>query len=200
MPRRRLAVAITAAVVVLCALAAMPWMLDASAASLVREDAISRADVVVALSGDARGLRERRAVDLFRAGMAGELVVSGRVYRDGVDSAEAAREFVVSAGVPPGNVFELRGATNTRQEADLLARLMAAKRWRSAIVVTAPYHSRRALFTCERAAPAVRFVSSPVPARAPEWRPSRWWTRRGDAGTTLREILAWANTLAGGLQ
>lgn len=198
-PTRRI-MTLGAAALVVGLVVALPHVMNAAAAALVREDPLTRADVVVALSGDSRGLRDLRAAELYRAGLARKLVVSGHALGGGIDTAAAARDLVVAAGVPRQDVFVLLNTTNTRQEAAALARVMAAERWRSAIVVTSPYHSRRALFTCRRAARDCRFVSAPVTARAPEWQPAGWWTRRGDAGLTLREWLAWANTLAGGLQ
>ena len=200
MTRTRQFMVLGSAGVVACAIFALPSAMNAAATALVREDPLTRADVIVALSGDPRGLRDLRAVELYRAGMAKRLVVSGQILGGGIDTAAAARDLVIAAGVPGEDVFVLLNASNTRQEAAALARMMAAERWRSAIIVTSPYHSRRALFTCRRAARDCRFTSAPVAARAPEWRPTRWWTRRGDAELTLREWLAWANTLAGGLR
>jgi uncharacterized SAM-binding protein YcdF (DUF218 family) len=186
--------------VALCAVFALPWAMTRAAAGLVRTDPVSRADAVFALAGDARGLRNLRAVEIYRAGLAGKVVVSGQTWGDGIDTAAAARELVIAAGVRRKDVLVIVNAWNTRQEAAAVIRLMAAERWTSLIVVTSPFHSRRALFTIERAAHGGRFLSAPVAARAPEWRPERWWSRRRDAGLTVREWMAWANTLAGGLE
>src|SRR5581483_7791301 len=93
-----------------------------------------------------------------------------------------------------------RVRTQARVEYHLLAQLMRERGLKSAIVVTDPFHSRRALHTIERAASDLTFYSSPVPPGPTVWRPERWWARRGDMYLTVREGIAWANTLLGGLR
>ncbi|HZS09073.1 MAG TPA: YdcF family protein [Blastocatellia bacterium] len=177
-----------------------PLILTSAATCLIRRDSVQSADVVVALGGDSRCLREREAAEIYRRGMARKVVVSGIPYAWGFDTGEAARQYLISLGVPEADVFVLRRAWNTRVEADLLAQLMRERGLKSAIVVTDPFHSRRALHTIERAASDLTFYSSPVPPGPTVWRPERWWARRGDMYLTVREGIAWANTLLGGLR
>jgi uncharacterized SAM-binding protein YcdF (DUF218 family) len=177
-----------------------PAVLTASACWLVRTDPLTQADVVIALGGDARALREREAAALYRRGLARKVVVSGVPYVWGMHTSDTRKQYVVSLGVPEHDVLALRDVWNTRQEAIALAHLMHQHRWKSAIIVTAPFHSRRALYTFQRFASDLAFYSAPVPARPPEWQPERWWTRRGDAGHTVREFLAWGNTLVRGFR
>jgi len=178
----------------------VPYELTLSARALIREDALRQSDVIVALGGDARCLREKQAAELFQKGLAQRLIVSGVPYAWGLHTGEAAKKYVVSLGVPDDKVIVLRDSWNTRQEALSVHSLMRDNLWQSAIIVTSPFHSRRALYTFERYAPGLVFISSPLPAAPPEWQPERWWSRRGDLGFTVRELLSWGNTLAGGLQ
>jgi uncharacterized SAM-binding protein YcdF (DUF218 family) len=108
--------------------------------------------------------------------------------------------YVVSLGVPEEDVLMIRDTQNTRVEARVLDAMMRQRGWRSAIIVTSGFHSRRALYTCENQSPDLIFRSSPVPAVAPEWQPDRWWSRRGDIFYTVRELASWANTLVNGWQ
>jgi uncharacterized SAM-binding protein YcdF (DUF218 family) len=178
----------------------LPPAMNGTARALVREDRLAKADVVIALGGDARSNRERRAAELYREGWAKKVVVSGMRIAWGIHTADVSTQFVRSLGVPASDVLAVRDATNTRAEAKALERLMLENKWQSAIVVTSAFHSRRATFTVERAAPGLQFFSSPVPAVAPEWQPERWWSRRYDMSITVREFISWANTLAGGWQ
>src|SRR5882672_9712490 len=59
-----------------------PVLLNAAAEELIREDKLARADVIVALGGDNRCNREKRAAELYRQGWAGAVVVSGLSYND----------------------------------------------------------------------------------------------------------------------
>jgi uncharacterized SAM-binding protein YcdF (DUF218 family) len=167
---------------------------------LVRADAISKADVAIALGGDPRCWREKEAAGLYRRGLVPRVVVSGIPYGEGVNSGDAAKRYLVGLGVPERDVLVLREEWNTRLEARDLSALMHERGWKSAIIVTSPYHSRRAVYTMQRAAPDLEFRSAPAFGPPPEWRPEMWWTRRGDTWVTIRESLSWVNTIVGGLK
>jgi len=186
-----------------CALAAVviaPAALNRAARWLIRVDPLRPADVIMALGGDPRCGREREAAELYRRGLAPRIIVSGVPYAWGLNTGESARQYLLSLGIPEKDILVFRESWNTRIEARELIRLMRENGWKSALIVTSPFHSRRALFTVERRAPDLAFLSAPVAARPPEWQPERWWARRGDMGTTVREYLSWANTLIGGLE
>jgi uncharacterized SAM-binding protein YcdF (DUF218 family) len=167
---------------------------------LIRSDAVERADVVVALGGDNRCNREKKAVELYRQKLADKIIVSGVQFGWGVHTGEAAKRYVMSLGVSEADIIILRDVTNTRAEAQALKKLMNDRGWTKAIIVTSSFHSRRALYTVEKSAPELIYYSSPVPAEEPEWRPAGWWKRRGDAYVTIREVLSWVNTLINGWQ
>ncbi len=173
----------------------LPSALSAVAGSLIRTDAPTRTDAVIALAGDPRSLREQKAAELYKQGLAGKVVVSGIPLAWGAHTGEAARSYLLRLGIPASDVFVLKESWNTRREATGFALLMRRHGWQSAILVTSPFHSRRARYTFQRAAPDLNFFSAPVPAQPPEWRPERWWARRGDMGITVREFFAWGNTL-----
>ncbi len=175
-----------------------PYLLNLFARSLVRRDLLEKADVVVALGGDRRSLREQRAAQLYLDGWARKVIVSGVEYMPGINTGDAAKRYVIHLGVPEADVIVMRDARNTRAEARLLESLMSSNGWNSAIIVTAPFHSRRALFTIKRAAPGGRFRSFPTEPVPPEWQPDYWWRRRSDMYLTIREALAWINTLLSG--
>jgi uncharacterized SAM-binding protein YcdF (DUF218 family) len=177
-----------------------PLLLNGIAEGLVREDRLAKADVIVALGGDIRCNREKRAAELYRQGWADNVVVSGISYAWGFHTGEAARRLVMSLGVPGEKISMISETLNTRAEAKALDELMRERGWNSAIVVTSAFHSRRATYTVEKAAPGRSFYSSPVPTGSPEWTPRAWWSRRDDVYVTVREFASWANTLVGGWQ
>lgn len=178
----------------------IPVLSNKAARQLIRQDRLENADVIIALGGDKRCHREKHAAELYKRGLASHIIVSGVQYGYGVHTGEAAKRYVVSQGVPESAVTIIRDTWNTRTEAIRLRDIMKKNGWRRGIVVTAAFHTRRALHTVEEAAPDLEFISSPVPAWEGEWRPDRWWSRRGDMWVTVREFLSWGNTLVGGLQ
>jgi uncharacterized SAM-binding protein YcdF (DUF218 family) len=191
------------ALIFVCALTTyflIPILLNKAAEALIREDKLEKADVIVALGGDNLCNREKRAAALYHQGWAGNVVVSGFKSGWGFHTGESARRYVASLGVPAENIAMISDTLNTRAEAKILEGLMRERGWRSAIIVTSAFHSRRATYTVENAARDRKFYSSPVPAGDPEWAPREWWSRRGDVFLTVREFLSWANTLAHGWQ
>jgi len=177
-----------------------PVLLNKMAEALIREDKLVKADVIVALGGDNLCNREKRAAELYHQGWANNVVVSGIKYAFGFHTGEAARAYVIKQGVPEEKISIIRDTMNTRAEAKVLDALMRERGWNSAIIVTSAFHSRRAMYTVEKAARDRTFISSPVPTGYPEWEPHSWWSRRGDVYLTVREFISWANTIAGGWQ
>jgi uncharacterized SAM-binding protein YcdF (DUF218 family) len=178
----------------------LPFFLTSLAYSLIRRDAVQPADVIIALSGDARCLREKYAAELYRQGLARKIVVGGLPMAWGIHTGDAAKRYLLSLDIPEADVIVLKDPWNTRIEADLLVQVMQQKGWRSVIVVTEMFHSRRALYTIEPVAKDIMVYSQPLPPEQSRWQPERWWTRREDMGQTVREGLAWINTIIGGLR
>ena len=176
----------------------LPFFLNSLAHGLIRRDALEPADVVIALSGDARCEREKYAAELYRQGLARKIFVSGLPVAWGVHTGDAAKRFLVQQGVPAADIIVLKDPWNTRIEADLLVQQMRQNGWHSVLVVTDPFHSRRAMHTIETVARDFHLSSQPLPIEQSRWRPDRWWTRRNDVWLTVRECLSWINTLAGG--
>lgn len=170
-------------------------LMNRLAYGLIRRDELVKSDVIVALGGDVRCNRERRAAELYHQGWAPKVVNNGLQAAWGIHTADAGKRYLISLGVRPEDIFMIRDTLNTRTEIKALKQLMAANGWKTAILVTSAFHSRRAMFTAERAKDEFVFRSSPVPPEYPEWQPDRWWSRRGDLYITLREGISWTNTL-----
>jgi uncharacterized SAM-binding protein YcdF (DUF218 family) len=143
-------------------LALLVWTFGAWAGArwlVVRAD-LERADALVVLAGSATYVeRARRAAELFREGRAPRVVVTNDGLRGGWDAAqernplfvEMAAEELRRAGVPRESVETLAPAVaNTFDEAALLRAHAAGRGYRSLLVVTSAYQSRRALWTLRR--------------------------------------------------
>lgn len=179
----------------------LPHLLNAAAHQLMREDQLLPADAIAVLGGDPLGYREAHAAELYHRGLGRKLIISGLPFAWGGNTGDAKRRFLLCRGVLDQDILVLPMAWNTRSEASNLIAMMQEQGWHSMIVVTSPYHARRALYTIERRARAnrqLRFYSSPIAATPPEWQPDQWWKRRRDVFKTVREFLSWGNTLVGG--
>ena len=117
--------------------------------ALAVEDPLEKADAIVAISGDT-GARTSTAVSLWKQGFAPIIVFSGSaIDPDSVSSAEIMRREALRQGVPENATIIEPASATTEENASEVAKLMVARKLRSAILVTSPYHQRRAdlLFT-----------------------------------------------------
>ena len=163
------------------------------------QDELQHADLIMVLAG-ARIERWLEAVDLYKEGWGPRIVVSpgpvepieAELERRGVRyprDGELARAAIVGLGVPADQVTVLpQGVDNTAAEAAALHRMLPPTGVRRLIVVTSPYHLRRAGYAFRR---ELRGTGVQVVMRGTRYsrsRPTRWWTRRGDIRFIMAEL------------
>jgi uncharacterized SAM-binding protein YcdF (DUF218 family)/glycosyltransferase involved in cell wall biosynthesis len=151
------------------------------------EDTPRAADAIVVFaggvgeSGKAGGgyqERVRRAVDLYQAGHAPRLVFSSG-YSFAFAEAEVMRELAINLGVPDAAIVLETRAASTFENVIFTGRLLEQEGRRSALLVTSPYHTRRALLTWRTQVPTVGVISVPVGQ-------SQFYTR--ERGASLEQI------------
>jgi uncharacterized SAM-binding protein YcdF (DUF218 family) len=171
-----------------------------------RQDALQRSDLILVLAG-ARIERWLEGVDLYKEGWAPRIVMSpGPVESVEVQLAargvhypregDLARDAAIALGVPPDAVAVLpNGVDNTAAEAAALHAMFPAAR--RMIVVTSPYHTRRAGFAFRREFSRAGVEVIVRSTRHTQSEPARWWRRRGDVRYIMMEIPKYAAYLAG---
>jgi uncharacterized SAM-binding protein YcdF (DUF218 family) len=160
-------------------------------------DPLAKADAIVAISGDT-GARAETAIALWKQGYAPLLIFSGGSSDpQSVASAELMKRAAVAAGVP-ANAIAVEGASATTEEnAERVAELMKSRGLVSAILVTSPYHQRRAAMLFEREFGRVALTFRNHPADDPEWDPNLWWTTDPSRSLTLLELAKLGALVAG---
>ena len=142
------------------------------AAEPLRIDAAPRkADAIVVFaggvgeSGEAGGgyqERVKQAVDLYRGGYAPRMIFSsGFVFA--FQEAEVMKSLAMANGVPASAITLETQAVNTRDNVVQSEQILHERGWRSILLVSSPYHMRRALLTWRRAAPDIEVTPTPVP-------------------------------------
>jgi uncharacterized SAM-binding protein YcdF (DUF218 family) len=106
--------------------------------------------------------RVRQAVNLYRAGYAPRLVFSSG-YSFAFAEAQVMRELAMNLGVPAEAIVLETEAGSTFENVVFSARILDREGARSALLVTSPYHARRAVLTWETNAPSIALTSVPVP-------------------------------------
>lgn len=162
------------------------------------------ADAIVVLAGDVR--RALYAGDLFNQGYAPLILVSRpiRTPRDKVlDSFEipAPRaeeidmQILRRKGVPAERIAFFGEASISTYEEALALRKRFAGQSPTLLVVTSPYHTRRAGIVLRRDLPDAKVV---MVATAYEEFPERWWASQDAARDLLLELAKLAYYAAGG--
>ena len=157
--------------------------------SWIVEDPPERSDVIIVLSDDNfYADRATRASQVFREGMAPLVVASGRRLRPHAGIAELMEHDLIERGVPKDKILRVpHDADNTREEAEVLAQLAIQKKWKSVIVVTSNYHTRRARYIFEKVFPAGTIIRV-TGARDGDFDPERWWEKRISVKKFVREM------------
>jgi uncharacterized SAM-binding protein YcdF (DUF218 family) len=178
-------------VVVFCAvlyLARGP-LLRLAGESWIIDDPLDRADAIIVLSDDNfYADRATRAADLYRHNMAPVVVASGRRLRPYAGIAELMEHDLVERGVPKDKIVRVaHNAENTREEAQALVQQALEHKWRSVIVVTSNYHTRRARYIFLYVFPA-QFQVRVTGSHDGDFDPEHWWQTRQSLKALTREF------------
>ena len=185
---------IAARLVLLCLVAAV--LLGAFACPrvgryLVVTEPLHSADALVVLAG-ARVDRWLEAVDLYHEGKGKKILLSPGYLEDsevrlrarGIRypaATDLITDAMVQMGVPADVISTIpEGMDNTAHEADATHRIALERGWKSIIVVTSPYHTRRAQFAFQRELKGTGIAVQVRGTRYDDIDPERWWKRRGD--------------------
>jgi uncharacterized SAM-binding protein YcdF (DUF218 family)/glycosyltransferase involved in cell wall biosynthesis len=116
-------------------------------------------------SGEAGGgyqERVKQAADLYQAGHAAEMVFSsGFVFA--FREAEVMRMLAVANGVPEEAIHLESRARNTYENVIYSAGIARQQGWTRVLLVSSPYHMRRASLTWRQMAPDIEAIPTPTP-------------------------------------
>ncbi|MBI3968920.1 MAG: YdcF family protein [Chloroflexi bacterium] len=144
------------------------WML---AEPLRLSDPPQTADAIVVFAGGVgesgrpgAGYQERvrYAIDLYKTGKAPVMVfVSGSA--PAFEETEVMKLLALAYGVPESAIVLEKESASTYEYVTNVNRILRQRGWRSILLVTSPYHMRRAMWTWQKAAPEVAVTAAPIP-------------------------------------
>jgi uncharacterized SAM-binding protein YcdF (DUF218 family) len=165
---------------------------------LICADPLEKADAIVILAGDdAVGSRVSEAVSLLRGGWSEVLMVSDAPIARGVTSAEVARKQAVELGISPTQIVAVSNRSpagrgrlldSTLSESRLLLGECQKRNFRTVIIVTSNFHTRRAKRIFDRLFKDAGIQVLMHPSADMSFRVDHWWTRRADARMWLLEM------------
>jgi uncharacterized SAM-binding protein YcdF (DUF218 family) len=121
---------------------------------LLVDNGRSQADAIVLLGGGS-GERPTRAAELFKAGVAPRIIVSG------AGDAGGNRLLLMNRGVPSSAIELEPDSRTTKENAQFSIPLLRAAGSKQVVIVTSWYHSRRALNCFRHYASDIQFYSAP---------------------------------------
>src|SRR5271165_3275357 len=178
-------------VLALCALvyfARHPIMRFVAESWVVNEPA-AHADAIVVLGGDNfYADRATHAAKLYREHVANFVVASGRRFRPNAAEPELTEHDLVERGVPRENILRLpHDASSTIEEAAAIRHTAEQRHWKSLLVVTSNYHTRRARYIFQKEFPS-RIVVTVASAPDGDFDPDHWWEKRLSVKLFVHEL------------
>jgi len=185
------------------------WLVTAPflANRLIVNKQLEKADVIFVLSGSAvYSERTRRAAKIYRDGVSRSVLLSDDGKRAGWSVSEQrnprfvelATRSLVRQGVPSEAISVLdANVSGTIYEARGFANAAGKNGWRSVLIVTSAYHTRRAIRTFERELEGsdIRIgIASPPPGEQTPHAFTWWLTPRGwryVAGEYVKSVYYW---------
>jgi len=161
-----------------------------AAGELIVEDPLQKSDAIIVLSDDNfYADRATRAAELYRQDLAPSVVASGIRLRPYAGISELMLHDLIERGVPKEHIVLFpQNADDTREEATALSQLLAERKWKSVIIVTSNYHTRRARFIFRKLfSEDIRVeVAS---ARDANFDPSNWYEHRRAVKRFVHEVV-----------
>ena len=150
-----------------------------------------KADLIVNLGGEL-GERSEKTAELYRAGFAGVVLVTGVPEAPAGARPQIAnwrKSYLIDMGVPEKAMLFDTHATNSREEAVGVLKLMRERGWQRVLVVSDPPHLRRLAWTWGRVfeGSGKEFVLVASPMQ--DWQPQVWWRDERSGAFVITEYI-----------
>ena len=133
-----------------------------------------KSDVIVVISGGQTTSRAKKGIELYKQGYAPKIIFSGAALDDGPSNAYTMRDQALAAGIPAGDISIDEKSQNTFENAENSKRIIDELGAKKIILVTSPYHQRRANQTFE-AVFGRKYEIIGISAYDDRWSKSSWW-------------------------
>jgi uncharacterized SAM-binding protein YcdF (DUF218 family) len=170
-------IALTAIFLLITALGAYFYLLPAIASFLIIETNLPRSDVIIILGGDSE--RVPYGVKLYKANYSDKIIVTGGMLdipHINTTWAELEKEEALDMGVPKDDILLVDKSNTTYEDAQFAREIMLQNNFSSAIVVSSPYHMRRAAWLFGRVFKDDNITLFYSPVEDSRFKPEKWWT------------------------
>lgn len=162
-------------------------ILEKAGKFIYKKDELKPADVIVVLAGEQME-RVEYGVSLFKEGWARKdrIIMAGGPAIWKYSWAGIMKEHAESLGVPAKQILLEDKSKTTEEDAKFTKKILKKNGYRSMILVTSPYHSKRASMIFGRImGKDIKIINAP--AENSWFSFDEWWKRRRDRSTVLSE-------------
>lgn len=152
------------------------------------QNKLERTDVIVVISGGDTDARINEGVAMYMDGFSDRIVFSGAAAEGEVSNASAMKNIAIRKGVPAKDILLEEESTTTKENAVDVAKIIKTEKFQSMILVTSPYHQRRA-YEAFRDALGKDFKIINHSAKDSQWRKADWWSNEQARFLTIGEIM-----------
>ena len=142
--------------------------------------------------------RFAEGVNLYQRGLGRYLVFSGAAFDNGTSNADVMRSLAIARGIPQSAILEEPQGEDTWGNAVYTRQVLEDHGLDSAILVTSPYHLRRAQVTFDAAYAGSGIQLTVHAAPDSQWRKLSWWQQPETRRLTFTELQKLAYILATG--
>ena len=164
------------------------FILEKAGELIYKKDDLKPADVIVVLAGE-QTERVEYGVKLFKDGWAKKdrIIMAGGPAIWKYSWASIMKEHAESLGVPSKNILLEDQSKTTEEDAKFTKEILNKNGFKSIILVTSPYHSKRASIIFQKIlGKDFKIVNAPVEE---SWfKFNDWWKRRRDESIVLSEF------------
>lgn len=164
-----------------------PFLLDKAGRLIYKKDALKPADVIVILAGEDKERVEYGAY-LFREEWSQKkrIIMAGGPVVWKYSYAALMKEHAEHIGIPGKDILLEDKSRSTEEDAKYTKEILRKYNYKSLILVTSPYHSKRASTIFQKVmGKDIKVIVAPVEN---SWfKFEEWWTRRRDRSIVLNE-------------
>jgi uncharacterized SAM-binding protein YcdF (DUF218 family) len=164
------------------------FVLTRAAEMLVKKDEMKPADVIVVLAGEEEE-RVRYGIKLFKDDWARKdrIIMAGGPLVWKYSWASLMKEQAESLGISANKILLEDKSRSTEEDALYTKEILKRNGFKSLILVTSPYHSRRASLIFKKVL-GDEFKVISAPSDESWFNANDWWKRRRDRSTALNEF------------
>ena len=173
MKKRKIAIVIACALIIAVVFHAP--LLRYLGNSLIIDDPLEKKDIIVVLSGSETGERVIKGVELYKKNFSTKIIMIGSKIQWNTYEHKIMKDHAIHLGVPEHAVEAVEQGHSTYAQAKKLAGIMRNEGYKSAIVVTSDYHTKRTKFIFNKLflPSGLNFIVCPSPSE--RFKVKEWW-------------------------